>query len=136
MRTVCVPRPFGRSWVPQNRTKAVGRLRISAAETRCFISSLEKDALNQLNIMCKNCKIENNLRWQLDVSFMEDDAKMKKNQLPKIAVLRKMAMPVLKAFTYKKGASMKKKMLAAALKPNVKKEILQTANGIISKILM
>jgi predicted transposase YbfD/YdcC len=75
----------------------------TAAETRCFISSLEKDTLNQLNIIRKHGKIENNLHGRLDVSFKEDDTKMKKNQLPNIAALRKMAMPVLKAFTYKKG---------------------------------
>jgi predicted transposase YbfD/YdcC len=74
----------------------------STTETRYFISSLEKDALKQLDIMRIHWKIENNLHWQRDVSFNEDDAKMKKNQLLNIAVLRKMAMPVLKAFTYKK----------------------------------
>jgi hypothetical protein len=36
----------------------------TATETRCFISSLEKDALNKLNIIRKHWKIENNLHWQ------------------------------------------------------------------------
>lgn len=99
----------------------------TSTETRCFISSLEKDALTQLHIIRSHWKIENNLHWQLDVSFHEDDTKMNKNQLLNIALLRKMAMPVLKAFTYKKGASMKKKMLAAALKPKIKNMILQQA---------
>ena len=81
----------------------------------------------QLNIIRNHWKIENNLHWQLDVSFNEDETKMKKNQVLNLAILRKMAMPVLKAFTYKKGASLKKKMLAAALKPNIKKEIMKKA---------
>lgn len=96
-------------------------------ETRCFISSLEKDAPAQLNIIRDHWKIENNLHWQLDVSFHEDDTRMNKNQLLNLAILRKMAMPVLKDFTYKKGASIKKKMLAAALKPKVKKLLVQQA---------
>lgn len=105
----------------------------TSTETRCFISSLEKDAFAQLHIIQNHWKIENNLHWQLDVSFKEDDTKMKKNQLLNLTILRKMAMPVLKAFTYKKGASMKKKMLAAALKPKVKKEILQAAMQLYQK---
>ena len=99
----------------------------TTTETRCFISSLEKDALAQLHIIRNHWKIEKNLHWQLDVSFNEDDTKMKKNQLLNLTVLRKMAMPVIKAFKYKKGASLKKKMFAAALKPKVKKDILNFA---------
>lgn len=99
----------------------------TTTETRCFISSLEKDALTQLNIIRRHWKIENNLHWQLDVTFNEDDTKMKKNQILNLGILRKMAMPVIKGFTYKKGASMKKKMLAAALKPKIKEELIKTA---------
>lgn len=105
----------------------------TSTQTRCFISSLDKDALNQLHIIRRHWKIENNLHWQLDVSFNEDDTRMKKNQLLNIALLRKMAMPVLKAFTYKKGASMKKKMLAAALKPKVKTQIVKQAMELYRK---
>lgn len=114
----------------QRRILATGE---TSTETRCFISSLEKDALTQLHIIRRHWKIENNLHWQLDVSFNEDDTKMKKNQLLNIAILRKMAMPVLKAFTYKKGASMKKKMLAAALKPKVKTQIVKEAMELYQK---
>lgn len=99
----------------------------STTETRCFISSLQKDALSQLHIIRNHWKIENNLHWQLDVSFGEDDTRMKKNPVLNLAILRKMAMPVLKAFTYKKGASMKRKMRAAALKPKIKKELIEAA---------
>ncbi len=87
----------------------------------------------QLNIIRNHWKIENNLHWQLDVSFNEDETKMKKNQVLNLAILRKMAMQVLKAFTYKKGASLKKKMLAAALKPNIKKEIMKKAMVLYQK---
>lgn len=99
----------------------------TSSETRCFISSLEKDALLQLTIMREHWKIENNLHWQLDVSFREDDTKINKNQSLNISLLRKMAMPILKEFIYKKGASMKKKMLAAALKPDIRKKLIQFA---------
>lgn len=99
----------------------------TSVETRCFISSLEKDAVRQLHIIRDHWKIENNLHWQLDVSFAEDLTKMKKNQLLGIGLRRKLAMPVIKTFTYKKGASMKKKMLAAALKPQIKEQIITHA---------
>lgn len=99
----------------------------TSSETRCFISSLEKDALLQLTIMREHWKIENNLHWQLDVSFREDDTKINKNQSLNISLLRKMAMPILKEFIYKKGASMKKKMLATALKPDIRKKLIQFA---------
>ena len=105
----------------------------TTSQTRCFISSLEKDALTQLQIVRKHWKIENNLHWQLDVSFNEDDTRMKKNQLLNLAILRKMAMPVLRAFTYKKGASMKKKMFAAALKPKVKEDMVKFAMQFYAK---
>ena len=36
-------------------------------------------------------------------------------------------MPVIKAFTYKKGASIKKKILAAALKPDIKRKLVEFA---------
>lgn len=96
-------------------------------ETRCFISSLEKDALEQLHIIRDHWKIENNLHWQMDVSFGEDETKMKKNQILNLAILRKMAIPVLKEFTYKKGTAIKRKMRAAALKPDIKKLLIEKA---------
>lgn len=105
----------------------------TSLETRCFISSLEKDALLQLTVMREHWKIENNLHWQLDVSFNEDDAKMNKNQSQNISLLRKLAMPVLKEFTYKKGASMKKKMMAAALKPDIREMLIRFAVLFYSK---
>lgn len=105
----------------------------TSSETRCFISSLEKDAPLQLTIMREHWKIENNLHWQLDVSFNEDDAKMNKNQSQNISLLRKLAMPVLKEFTYKKGTSMKKKMMAAAIKPDIRAKLIQFAILFYSK---
>ena len=99
----------------------------TTTETRCFISSLDKDALQQRKINRKHWSIENNLHWQLDVSFNEDDTRMQKNQLLNLSLLRKMAMPVIKAFTYKKGASIKKKILAAALKPDIKRKLVEFA---------
>lgn len=105
----------------------------TSIETRCFISSLEKDALKQMKMIREHWKIENNLHWQLDVSFGEDYTRMKKNQLMSISILRKMAMPVIKEFNYKKGASMKKKMLAAALKQNIRKNIIKAAMEFYNK---
>ena len=88
---------------------------------------MKKDALRQLHIIQDHWKIENNLHWQLDVTFREDFTKMKKNQLLNLAMLRKMAMPVIKAFEYKKNASMRKKIRAAALKPDIRCKLIKDA---------
>jgi predicted transposase YbfD/YdcC len=99
----------------------------SSSETRCFISSLPMNALEQMRILREHWKIENNLHWQLDVTYGEDLTKMNKNQLLNISLLRKLTMPILREFPYKKGASLKRKMFAASLKPKVKSQLIQFA---------
>lgn len=98
----------------------------TSCETRCFISSLPMDAARQLVIMRNHWKIENNLHWQLDVTFAEDLSRMLKNQLLNISLLRKLIMPPVKDFQYKKGASLKAKMFAALIKPNVRKQLIKS----------
>lgn len=96
----------------------------TSVETRCFISSTEMDAEKQMRWLREHWLIENHLHWHLDVSFGEDGCRMNKTQSKNLSLLRKLALPVLKSFEYKKNASMKKKMLAAALKPEVRKKLI------------
>lgn len=96
----------------------------TSVETRCFISSTDKDAEKQMRWLREHWLIENHLHWHLDVSFGEDRCRMNKTQSKNFSLLRKLAMPVLKSFEYKKNASMKKKMLAAALKLEVRKKLI------------
>lgn len=98
-----------------------------STETRCFISTLKMDAAAHMRWIRSEWKIENNLHWQLDVTFKEDACRMTKAQSKNLSLLRKLAMPVLKDFKYKKNASMRKKMLAAALKPDIKRKLILSA---------
>lgn len=96
----------------------------TSTEERCFISSLPMDAHVQMDIMRNHWKIENNLHWQMDVSFAEDQTKMQANQLKNIALIKKLLAPAIKAFEHKKKSSMKRKMKAAALNMEVRKKLI------------
>ena len=65
------------------------------------------DAAAHMRWIRSEWKIENNLHWQLDVTFKEDACRMTKAQSKNLSLLRKLAMPVLKDFKYKKNASMR-----------------------------
>ena len=95
-------------------------------ETRCFISSLAMNAENHLNWLRKHWLIENQLHWQLDVTFQEDQSRMKRVQSKNISLLRKLALPALKSFEYKKHASLKNKMFAAAFKPEIRRKLIDS----------
>lgn len=97
----------------------------TSQETRCFISSLPMNALQQMGILRNHWKIENNLHWQLDVTYGEDLTRMKKNQLLNVSILRKLVMPVVREFTYKKGTSLKKKMFVAILNKDIRRKLIQ-----------
>ena len=67
-------------------------------DTRYFISSLGTDDINDF---CRAVRdewgIENNLHWQLDVTFKEDQNKtMIKNAQANLNILRKLALNILK----------------------------------------
>ena len=49
-----------------------------------------------LNVARKHWGIENNLHWQLDVSFNEDNQKKKKNAAQNISLINKFALAKLK----------------------------------------
>ena len=84
-------------------------------ETRYFITSLtsvERFAASVRN----HCSIENQLHWQLDVTFGEDSARMRKDNSPlNWNVLRKAALPLIRNADVGKKTSVKRKMFFAAL---------------------
>ena len=50
----------------------------AVSERRCFISNLENSAKLHMNVSRKHWQVENNLHWQLDVNFMEDEGRKKR----------------------------------------------------------
>ena len=66
-------------------------------ETRYYISSLPGSARQHANAIRDHWHIENRLHWVLDVSFRQDDCRIRTGQAPQnMAVLRHMALNLIK----------------------------------------
>ena len=50
----------------------------TSKEYRYYIGSIENDAKLFGNTVCCHWGVENNLHWQLDVSFREDESRIRK----------------------------------------------------------
>jgi predicted transposase YbfD/YdcC len=79
-------------------------------ETRYFISSLDKNAKKFAKSVRGHWGIENSLHWVLDVSFNEDQSRIRKDYAPEnLVVLRHIALDMLKQEkTFKKGIKSKR----------------------------
>jgi len=83
-------------------------------QTAYYISSLPGDAQQTLAATRHHWAVENALHWVLDVTFHEDDARLRKDNSPQnFAVLRHIALNILKQDTAK--GSLKQKRYRAAL---------------------
>jgi len=88
---------------------------LTRVETRYFITSLTS-VERFANSVRKHWSIENQLHWQLDVTFGEDSAKARKNNSPlNWNVMRKTALPLIRNADIGKKQSVKRKMFMAAL---------------------
>lgn len=81
-----------------------------STETSYYISSMANDAKLFSEAVRSHWGIENSLHWVLDVSFREDESRIRKDNAPEnFAVLRHMALNLLKAETsLKKGVKAKR----------------------------
>ena len=98
--------------------KAIGRIE---AERRCK-GKIEKAtryvALSSLltpekllEVVRAHWSVENDLHWQLDVSFHEDNARIRKDNAPQnIAIIRRMALDILRAHPDKRSINRKMNM--------------------------
>ena len=69
----------------------------TSAEIRYYISSLAGDAERLLEAVRGHWGVENSVHWTLDVSFGEDDSRVRKdNGAEMFAALRRMALNILK----------------------------------------
>lgn len=122
-------------WLPQKSSwkglSAIGAVKSTVfekeqarTETRYFITSLtnvEKFAES----VRKHWSIENQLHWHLDVTFGEDNAKMRKDNSPlNWNIMRKTALPILRNADIGKKTSIKRKMFIAALDVAILEKIL------------
>jgi predicted transposase YbfD/YdcC len=98
-------------------------------EVRYFIGSRQMRAHKYAQALRKHWAIENNLHWHLDVSFGEDGSQIEdRNGAENFALLRKLALSLLKRHPSKGSIARKRK--AAALDPEFLAEVLAGANEI------
>jgi predicted transposase YbfD/YdcC len=100
-------------------------------EVRYFIGSRKASARTYGQALRQHWGIENSLHWQLDVTFGEDDNRVsQRNAAENLALVRRLALSLLKAHPAK--LSIAKKRFAAALDPDFLEEILR-GDGIMEK---
>lgn len=79
-------------------------------QTRYFISSLPIDANRFARAVRSHWGIENRLHWVLDMTFRDDDSRVRKDQAPKnFAVVKHMAMNLLNKAKDKKSLRVMRK---------------------------
>lgn len=81
------------------------------SETRFFISSMPLSVKRFANAIRSHWGIENNLHWVLDVSFREDESRLRKDHGPEnLALVRRLAASLLQRDeTCKGGVACKRK---------------------------
>ncbi|VAW89993.1 Mobile element protein [hydrothermal vent metagenome] len=69
----------------------------TSVEYRCYIGSIENDAKLFGHTIRRHWGVENNLHWQLDMSFREDESRMRKgHSAENFVVMRHVALNLLK----------------------------------------
>jgi predicted transposase YbfD/YdcC len=98
-------------------------------ECRYFIGDKKGSAKYYARGLRHHWGIENNLHWQLDVTFGEDGNRVRKrNAAENLALLRRLSLSLLKA--HPSEESIARKRFAAALDPSFLEEILR-GDGIL-----
>jgi predicted transposase YbfD/YdcC len=98
----------------------------TSSEVWYFIGSRRMGARRYAEALRNHWGIENNLHWQLDVSFREDASRVEnRHGAANLALLRKMALSLLKQHPRKDSIARKRK--AAALDPGFLAETLAGA---------
>ena len=98
----------------------------TTAEVRFFIGSRKMGVRQYAQVLRGHWRIENNLHWQLDISFGEDASRIQhRHAAANFALLRKMALSLLKQNLRKDSIARKRK--AAALDVDFLAEIVAGA---------
>ena len=85
-----------------------------SVETRYYISSLPSEAQRFLGAVRSHWGIENSLHWVLDVSFREDESRVRTGNAPAtLATLRHAALNLLRQRRHSKMSIKAQRKLAA-----------------------
>lgn len=85
----------------------------SETSTRYIALSKRLSPERVLEVVRAHWSVENNLHWQLDVTFHEDDARARKDYAPEnLAVIRRIALDILRAHPAEKSIARKMKLAA------------------------
>lgn len=94
-------------------------------DTRLYISSCKASAQLLLNASRKHWGIENSLHWTLDVTFREDESRIRKDAAPEnYAIFRHIALNIIRRDT-SIDASIKRKRHMAALNDDVRTALVK-----------
>ena len=100
----------------------------TTTEARFYLSSLSSNAEKIAGAIRSHWGIENSLHWTLDVTFCEDESRIRKQNSPEnFALLRRLAINLLKQEKTSKQ-SIKMKRYRAAMDNNYLVKILNSAS--------
>jgi predicted transposase YbfD/YdcC len=95
----------------------------TSTETRLYISSLPPDPALLLAACRSHWSVENNLHWRLDVTFREDECRIRKDYAAiNLARMRHAALNILNRDPSK--IPIKRKRLKAAINPQFRTALL------------
>ena len=104
-------------------TRDIGDRR--TVEQRYYISSLTLDANKAADAVRSHWAVENKLHWVLDVTFREDESRIRRGHGAEVmSTLRRLTLNLLRKNTTSK-ASLKRKRKIAALDENLLSELIQ-----------
>jgi predicted transposase YbfD/YdcC len=94
-------------------------------DTRFYITSLEPDAKKLFSAVRQHWGVENGLHWTLDMTFREDESRIRKGAAPEnFAIMRHIALNLIKGDNSVK-ASVKRKRFMAALTDDFRETIIK-----------
>lgn len=94
-------------------------------DTRFYITSIESNAKKILDASRQHWGIENTLHWTLDVTFREDESRIRTEaSAENFAVIRHIALNLIRSDTSRK-ASIKRKRFMAALEDNFRETLIR-----------
>ena len=109
----------------KSRREFKNQLTKDTEDTRFYIASIEPNAKKTLTAVRQHWGIENKLHWTLDMTFREDESRIRTEASPEnFAIMRHIALNLIKNDTSRK-ASMKRKRFMAALEDDFREAIIR-----------